>query len=114
MTINSPMAGMPAAASGIKHSPIVVPSWRDVEPGSEFLQVIHNWDWPKDIPYHLVVSFKDGESSDGVAPLQSQTPLKLQSESTRMYIFNNDHVGTLNDKKFIELFNKTIHVGLEK
>jgi pimeloyl-ACP methyl ester carboxylesterase len=105
MTINSPMAGMSAASSGVKHSPIVVPSWRDVEPGSEFLQDIHTWNWPRGIPYHLVVSYEDGDSGDGVVPLQSQTPPKLQSEATRMYVFNNDHEGTLSDKSFLALFN---------
>ena len=43
------------------------------------------------------MSYANGESGDGVVPLQSQVPLKLQSESIRMYAFNNDHVGTLND-----------------
>ncbi|MCP4259956.1 MAG: alpha/beta hydrolase [Planctomycetes bacterium] len=114
MTVNSPMAGMSAAASGVKHSPIVVPSWRDVEPGSAFLQGIHTWNWPQEIPYHLVISYTNGESGDGVVPLQSQVPLKLQSESTRMYVFNNDHVGTLNDTNYLALFNRILTERLEK
>lgn len=109
MTVNSPMAGMSAAASGVKHSPIVVPSWRDVEPGSEFLQDLHSWNWPEEIPYHLVISYKDGNSGDGTIPLQSQVPLKLQSESTRLYVFNNDHVGTLNDPEFLKLLNRVLN-----
>lgn len=111
MTINSPMDGMAAAASGVKHSPIVVPSWRDVEPGSEFLNDLHTWNWPKEIPYHLVISYTDGESGDGVVPLQSQSQFKLQSESTRIYLFNNDHVGTLSDKIFLKAFN---HILLDR
>lgn len=108
MTINSPMNGMPAAASGVKHSPIVVPSWRDVEPGSEFLKDILSWDWPQSVPYYLVVSYMDDESGDGVAPLQSQSLLKLQEESTRTYIFNNNHVEILSDDNFLSLFNKIL------
>jgi pimeloyl-ACP methyl ester carboxylesterase len=114
MTVNSPMTGMPAAASGVKHSPIVVPSWRDVAPGSDFLRGINDWNWPREIPYHLVASYVDGKSSDGVAPLTSQTPLKLQSESIRMYVFNNDHVGTLNDKKFHTLLNRILAETFKK
>ncbi len=108
MTVNSPMAGMSAAAAGVKHSPIVVPSWRDVEPGSAFLQGIHTWNWPQEIPYHLVISYANGESGDGVVPLQSQVPLKLQSESTRMYIFNNDHAGILADENFHALLHRIL------
>jgi len=102
------------AASGVEFSPIVVPSWRDVEPGSDFLQGIHNWNWPKEIPYHLVISYTDGESGDGVVPLQSQSQLKLQSESVRMYVFNNDHVGTLSDKDFHAMFSNILTGRLEK
>jgi len=108
MTVNSPMTGMPAAASGVEHSPIVVPSWRDVVPGSDFLRGINDWNWPCEIPYHLVASFVDGKSSDGVAPLASQIPLKLQSESIRMYVFNNEHTGILSDEKFITLLNRLL------
>ena len=114
MTVNSPMAGMPAAASGVKHLPIVVPCWRDVEPNSAFLKGIHTWKWPQEIPYHLVFSYTTGKSSDGVVSLQSQVPLKLQSESIRMYAFNNDHVGTLNDNNFLALFNRILKDNLGK
>jgi len=114
MTINSPMAGMPAAAAGVKHSPIVVPSWRDVEPASEFLKLINTWNWPKEIPYHLVFSYKTKKGDDGVVQLQSQIPRKLQSESIRMYGFNNDHVGTLMDNEFLSLFNQILKNNIEK
>lgn len=112
MTINSPMNGMSAAASGVKYSPIVVPSWRDVEPNSEFLEDLHTWNWPKDIPYHLVISYIEGESGDGVVPLNSQSQLKLQNEASRTYVFNNDHVGTLNDPDFLTLLNNLLKESL--
>ena len=62
-------------------------------------------EWPDKIPYHLVFSYKTGSSDDGVVHLQSQIPLKLQSEAVRMYGFKNTHAGTLNDATFLELFN---------
>lgn len=114
MTVNSPMEGMSSASSGVKHSPIVVPSWRDVEPGSEFLKGINTWNWPRGIPYHLIVSYKTGKSGDGVVALQSQVPMKLQLESSRMYIFNDDHVGTLNNENFHRLFNRILKDNFEK
>lgn len=113
MTVNSPMGGMPSAATGVKYSPIVIPSWRDVEPGSEFLNDLHKWNWPLEIPYHLVVSYTTKDSGDGVVPLQSQVPLKLQAESTRLYIFNNHHAGTLEDNDFLTLFNKILSDNLK-
>ena len=108
MTINSPMGGMPSAALGLKHSPIISSAWHDVAPGSEFLKGIHGWQWPKTIPYHLVFSFKEDKGGDGVVSIKSQLPPKLQSESARMYGFSNDHVGTLNDPAFLKLFNRLL------
>lgn len=111
MTINSPLGGMPSAANGVKNSPIVVPSWRDVANNSEFLEDLHTWVWPRDIPYYLVFSYEPGEDNDGIVSLNSQIPLKLQSEATRMFGFNNTHVGTVNEKAFIKLFNAMLTNG---
>ena len=105
MTINSPMKGMESAKSGVQYSPIVVPSWRDVAMGSEFIQKITAWNWPEDIPYHLVFSYESGEGSDGVVSLESQIPLKLQAEAERIYGFNSGHASVLQDEIFISRFN---------
>ncbi|NOQ70290.1 MAG: alpha/beta fold hydrolase [Gammaproteobacteria bacterium] len=112
MTINSPMMGIESARSGVKYSPILVPSWRDVAAGSEFIRAIHEWGWPKGLPYHLVFSYMSGNGDDGVVNLESQIPLKLQLEATRIYGFNNSHVGILKDKDFIGQFNKILRESL--
>jgi len=104
VTVNSPMGGMASAASGVKNSPIVVPAWRDVAANSEFIKELHTWDWPHIIPYYVIFSY-----FDGVVALNSQLPFKLQSENSRMYGFNNDHVGTLNDNGFITLMNSLLN-----
>jgi hypothetical protein len=134
MTINSPMGGMASAAKGVKRSPIVVPSWRDVAAGSTFLEGgvdkagkeivgINEWDWPKEIPYYLIVSNKTGKDGDGTVSMVSQAnnyeknpydELKLQLEATRPYIFNNTHDGTLNHERFLALFNDILADSLEE
>ena len=83
-------------------------------PDREFLKGIHEWQWPKKLPYHLVFSFKDGEDGDGVVTMQSQLPNKLQSEAVEMYGFSNDHVGTLSDPRFLTLFNNLLADGFKK
>ena len=83
MTINSPMGGMKSAAKGVKNSPVVVPCWRDVATGSTFLEGgvdkkgkkivgINEWNWPKEIPYYLIVSNKTGKDGDGTVSMVSQ------------------------------------------
>ncbi len=108
MTISSPMAGMASAARSVKYSPVVLPAWRDVASDSSFIRNINAWEWPEYIPYYLVFSYITGDSSDGVAALESQIPLDLQSESRRIYGFNNKHMDVLSDKKFLGLFKKII------
>ena len=114
MTVNSPMAGMGSAKSGVQYSPIVVPSWRDVAEDSEFIQKITAWTWPADIPYHLIFSYESGEGSDGVVSLESQIPLKLQAEAERIYGFNSGHASVLQDEKFITRFNAILEETINK
>jgi len=108
MTVNSPMSGIPGANAGVTYSPIVVPAWRDVASESEFIKTLSAWKWPKEIPYHLVFSYETGEGNDGVVPLESQIPLGLQSESTRMYGFNSSHRDLLHEDQFITQLNKIL------
>lgn len=108
VTVNSPLAGMRSASLGVEHSPIVLPVWRDLIPGSKFLTELNTWSWPDDIPYHLVFSYIDGESADSVVSLSSQLPFKVQQETTRMYGFVDSHTGTLKDAIFIGLFNSIL------
>ena len=111
MTVNSPMAGMKSAASGVNNSPLVIPAWRDVASDSDFLHDLHAWTWPADIPYYLVFSYKTGGSDDGTVSLQSQIPLKLQMEASRVYGFNHTHTEILNDPAFLDLLHSILASG---
>ena len=113
MTINSPLRGMASAASGVEFSPIVIPAWKDVATDSEFLRDLEKWDWPSDLPYTLVFSYKTGSDDDGVVPISSQIPMKRQLEATRLVGFNNSHVGTLQDSDFTNLIRNFLSEGID-
>ncbi|MES9860667.1 MAG: alpha/beta fold hydrolase [Candidatus Thiodiazotropha sp. LLP2] len=112
MTINSPMDGMASAEFGAKSSPIVVPSWRDIATNSKFLGEIRDWPWPNLIPYHLVFSYQSGDGDDGVVDLESQIPLSLQAEATRLYGFNAGHATILRNPQFIREFQYILNKSL--
>ncbi len=114
MTVNSPLDGMTSAVRGIEYSPIVIPSWRDVAAGSEFIQNIQAWDWPKGLPYHLVFSFKGGAGDDGVVPIKSQLPMKLQDEAVRIYGFNHAHAAILGEQDFITRLNAILAQSIQR
>jgi pimeloyl-ACP methyl ester carboxylesterase len=113
ITVNSPMDGMKSALKGVKNSPIVLPVWRDVATGSQFIKGLNDWWWPEDIPYHLIFSYETGRSNDGTVSLQTQIPMQLQTGVTRLYGFNNSHVETLNDDSFLTLFNSILIRSLD-
>lgn len=108
ITINSPMDGMPSAASGVKYSPAIVPCWRDVDPASSFLKKIHDWQWPENIDYYLIVSFLGDEAGDGVVSLQSQARPGLQKEAHRMYLFQSEHTELIGRDDFFQLLNEIL------
>jgi pimeloyl-ACP methyl ester carboxylesterase len=108
MTINSPLFGMDSAASGVAHSPVVVPAWRDVASGSEFIQTLHQWTWPSTIPYELFFSYLPGETGDGVVALNSQLSVSLQNEAVGIFGFQAQHAGVLKEPEFISKFHQTL------
>lgn len=108
VSINSPMHGLDSAARGVKESPIVIASWRDVATNSDYVKALHQWTIPKSIPYHLFFSYLPGEDGDGNVPMHSQLSLSLQNEANRIYATQGSHTGVLQDKIFIHRLIKVI------
>ncbi|PKI12820.1 alpha/beta hydrolase [Colwellia sp. 12G3] len=108
VTINSPLYGMDSAASGVKSSPIVIASWRDLATGSDYIKAAHQWNVPKTLPYHLFFSYLAGEEGDGVVPLSSQLSLSLQEEATKIYGSQASHAGILTKPDFIQRLLKVM------
>ncbi len=107
VTIASPLGGHPAAAMS-SQGPIVLPSWRDVDPDSDFLRGMWRKKLPEGLEYHLIYAYgnektvKLGENSDGVVPLSSQLCSRAQDESTAQYGFNDTHTGILGNPEAIK------------
>jgi hypothetical protein len=107
------MAGHPDAEMGTK-APVVIPSWRDVDPGSDFMRRLRRKALPKNVEYYLIYAYgnsktiKLGENSDGVVPLSSQLCAEAQGEAAGQYGFNDNHTGILKNPDAIQLVLKLI------
>lgn len=107
ITIATPFGGHPGAARS-RNAPVVIPSWRDLDPQSRFIRELHSRPLPASLRHHLFYAFGDersvrvGETSDGVVPLSSQLDPAAQRESAVQFGFNATHVGVLNDPALIE------------
>ena len=101
VSLASPFNGHPAAALGEKYAPLVLPSWRDLNPDSSFVKELFRKKKPDFLSHHLVYAFdnsktiKLGKNSDGVVPLSSQLRFEAQQEASFQFGFDSTHAGVL-------------------
>jgi pimeloyl-ACP methyl ester carboxylesterase len=107
-TINSPMGGLQSARTGVARAPIVIPSWRSLAAGSDYLDHLSRWTPPADLPYVLVFTYRTGVSGDGVVPLSSQIPLWVQAQATVLRGFESEHGLALHDSRVVEFITKRL------
>ena len=107
VTMSTPWQGHDLAATGVKHSPVIVPCWYDMSVGSPFLTKLFTSPLPTHIKYYLLFSYRGksgmfaGENSDGVITLRSQLRSEAQQAAQNIYGFDASHVGILSDRQAI-------------
>ncbi len=115
VSVSSPFGGHPAAASGEKNGLLVLPSWRDLNPSSDFIRNLYRRPIPDSASHRLVYGFgnpdtlKLGENSDGTVPLSSQLHFAAQRQATEQKGFNASHMGILNDPNAVDYVLTQIH-----
>lgn len=101
ITVSTPWKGHEAAALGVRHSPLVVPSWRDMVSGSSFLEDTLAVPLPKRLRHYLLFSYRSRGlsfakgNSDGTVSLRSQLDPRAQDAAHRIIGFDEDHVSIL-------------------
>ena len=109
VTISSPFGGMKFAESGVKHGPSVIPSWRDMVPGSEFQQEIFKTKLKGKIPYMLLYGNKATSSmvlpdeNDGTVSVESVTRPDAVKDAIKVQSFDEDHVSILSNSEVIKM-----------
>jgi hypothetical protein len=78
----------------------VIPSWRDLAPGSEFLLAVNERPLPAGVPHFLFFGYGGRgrlgrAASDSVVPIRSQLDPRVQSRTQRVLGFDEDHVSIL-------------------
>ena len=108
-TISSPLGGMASAGQGVEHSPLVVSSWRGLDPKGVFQKALFYTKQngqevrrtvPENIRYHLLFGY-GGESGDGVVKLTSQLRHEAQEEAHSIRGFEEDHASILSSPEAI-------------
>jgi pimeloyl-ACP methyl ester carboxylesterase len=113
-SFSTPYGGVESARTGVENAPIVVPVWKDIASGSEFLQKLHQQPFPAKLPFYLFFTYNDpstfnlGESSDGSVTLSSQLAPGMQTSAIKVLGFNEDHGSFLNSKAGRDTFLKLL------
>jgi pimeloyl-ACP methyl ester carboxylesterase/uncharacterized protein YifE (UPF0438 family) len=106
ITVASPLGGIPSARNATQ-APVVLPSWRDLNPDGSFIAGLQRKALPAETKYHLLFAhgnehgIKLGANSDGVVPLASQLHRKAQKEAAGQFGIDDTHTGILRNSEAI-------------
>ena len=104
VTISTPWGGHEGAQFGVEHSPVILESWRDMAPGSDFLRALF-WrddaqtiarELPAETEFHLLWGFGGPENNtDGTVSIASQQRPEAQRVSRSITGYDEDHTSVL-------------------
>ena len=95
---------------------MVLPAWRGLNSGGQFINKLFRKPLPASVHHQLLYAyanpakFKPGENSDGVVPLHSQLHPVAQKQSGKNVGFNSSHTGILKDEVAINYIIESFQV----
>lgn len=101
ITFSTPWEGHEAAGAGVRRAPSVVPSWRDMEQGSQFLNHLFDRRLKGKVDHHLFYGHKAKRSlmlpaeNDGSVSVASQLRPEAKADAASVQGYDEDHVSIL-------------------
>jgi pimeloyl-ACP methyl ester carboxylesterase len=113
ITLATPWGGHPSAASGVRDVPLDIPLWRDLAPGSAYLERLFAQPLPAHIRQWQLVSYSGNSSllpgpNDGVVPLASELDSRAQDEAEHLFLLDEDHNSILSSSRSSQLLNRAL------
>ncbi len=110
ISISTPWGGDKLAGFGVKQSPVVIPSWKDLQPEGAFLNTIYRDDMSVSIDFYIFFGHKGNRNplrsnNDGIISLASLLDLRPQAEAKKIFGFNEDHDSILSSKEVLLKYN---------
>ena len=109
-SISTPFGEQPEAKNGLDYSPVVMPVWKSIVPGSRFLQGLFRRPMPSGVPHYLFFSYLNTSvtsfaSGDGTIMLNSQLRPEAQAQATALRGFDEDHLSVLTEDAVFAYLN---------
>ena len=110
ISISTPWGGEELAEMGVNYAPAIIPAWRDMQPGSEFINSILNRKMPPTVDYYLFFGHKGNRNilrpnNDKAVTLVSQLDQRSQRDAKMIYGFNEDHISILSSQQVLSQYN---------
>lgn len=108
ITVATPWQGHEAADLGVAHAPAVVPSWIDMQVGSDYTSALFKTPLPAAMPSFLAFTYSGRksmflpQSNDGTVSLESQLRWEAQRAAVEVRGFNAGHVSVLSSVELRE------------
>ena len=81
VTISTPWLGIESAETGTRLSPVVLPAWIDLAPGSPFVRTMFDTPLRPDVSWHLLFGYAGGDGTDGAVSLKSMLRPEAQAQA---------------------------------
>jgi pimeloyl-ACP methyl ester carboxylesterase len=119
ISLATPWGGDRMAEYGVQQSPVVIPSWIDMQPEGDFIKSIYRTEMPKSVSFYMFCGYKGNRNpfrsnNDGTITLSSIMDNRSQSEAKMNYVFNEDHASILASRKVIAQYNAILDEFDEK
>ncbi|MES2657529.1 MAG: alpha/beta fold hydrolase [Verrucomicrobiota bacterium] len=114
ITFSSPWDGHEAAAMGVNYAPEVIPSWRDMKHGSDFLTHLYDKRLRGKVNHHLFYSHHASRSpilppeNDGSVSVASQLRKEAKEDAAEIRGFDEDHMSILSSREALTAGKKIL------
>lgn len=113
VSISTPWGGEQRAKTGVEKSPAVIPSWKDVDPDSEFIKRIFAAKLDSSMRYYLFFGHKGGgslfrQNNDNTVTLESMLDPRAQADALKVTGLNEDHVSILSSPEMLKYFKNVL------
>jgi pimeloyl-ACP methyl ester carboxylesterase len=110
VSLATPWGGDRMAELGVQQSPVVIPSWIDMQPEGDFIKSLYRKKLPQNVNFYMFCGYKGSRNpfrsnNDGTITLSSIMDYRPQSEAKMNYVFNEDHASILLSKEVVEQYN---------
>ncbi len=113
ISLATPWGGDPMAEYGVRQSPVVIPSWIDMQPDGDFIQSLYRLKMPESVRFYMFYGYRGsrtpfGANNDGTSPLFSLLDRRPQSEAEMNFAFDEDHTSILSSEAVLSQYRAVL------